>query len=165
MAKVPQKEATSFAEAIESSLPDPGTLESPFQKVTNTPGVKTVTVNDPANPYNIPFKEMSFTYFHEVFLIHRQWNQCRRCLAALESKKVELPEVGDYLCPHNRKSEYITIVQKFLTEGYIKQSMREETLVDGSIQISIAWLVPKEDKSKKKKPLKAEVQTSEDPSY
>lgn len=48
----------SFADAIESTLPDMGQLESAFAAPTSAarrvPGTRTVPASDPNNPYGVP---------------------------------------------------------------------------------------------------------------
>jgi hypothetical protein len=131
---------------------------------TKTPGAKTIPVSDPRNVYNVPYEMLDYTFQHEVYVIYRPWLSCQRCKDDLNKSKVRLAEDGDYTCPHTRKNEYLVQMQRFLTEGHTRVSQREETLMDGSIQVSISWLVPKVDEKKLAEAKKRSMsRTSEDP--
>lgn len=44
--------------------------------------------------------------FSKVLVLWRPWENCPRCVAAIASHKVEIPDDGDYTCPHTQDSEY-----------------------------------------------------------
>ncbi len=143
MAKNKNSESSnSFASTVEFNEPDANELNSMFTS-SNQNGTKTMKADDPANPYKIPYEVLEYTYHHEVFVIHKPWGKCNRCYKAIEEKEIEIPEEGDHVCPHTNMSRYLKQVQRFLDEGHIQRTSREETLVDGSIQVSISWLIPK----------------------
>lgn len=159
----------SFADAIEGTLPSAQDLSSIYAQQTGggarPPGVRTVPETDPANPYGLAFDFYAFDYHHDVFTIHRVWSQCRRCQDDFaRTEPARRAEDEDPVCPHTRRRAYLAQMQKFLTEGHIRQSLREETLMDGSIQVSLAWLVPRVDKKRlDEAKKKSQVRTSEDP--
>jgi hypothetical protein len=149
---MPKKPDTSnFIDVVESGTPKVEDYESVFRdRTAGPPGVRRVTSDDPANPYGIDISVIDYTFHHRVFLIWRPWNKCSRCKDALDRGSLQLPETGDHVCPHTHLEEYRRVTQAMLDGGQLRQSIQESTLVDGSIQISLAWLVPKVDRKKVK---------------
>ncbi len=159
------QEGPSFLEAVEAVLPQPPSeFVGPFGGGGGTPGTRTVSTNDAENPYNVPYTALEFTYHHEVFVIYRPWWECERCNTAIATNKVVLPDDSDIVCPHTRRTQYLDIKHKMLNKGYIRQIEREETLKDGTIQISLAWMVPIVNTEKLEDIVKrTQAHTSEDP--
>lgn len=158
----------SFADAIESTLPDMGQLESAFAAPTSAarrvPGTRTVPASDPNNPYGVPYEMFDFRYNHDVYVIYRPWHTCRRCNDEMAKGAVTMPEDGDYTCPHTRRAAYLAQMQRFLSDGHLRLGQREETLMDGSIQVSVSWMVPQLDEKKlAEAKKKSQERTSEDP--
>lgn len=78
---------------------------------------------------------------HEVFVIHRPWEGCKRCLDAQENGELKLaPDETDYVCRHTRRDAYLKVCQKTLAEEWVRVSYKEETLKNGVIQVSVSWL-------------------------
>jgi hypothetical protein len=140
----------SFSDVVESTLPSPPTLDNVFgsSSAAQIPGIETVPVESPKNPYAVPYQAMDYTYHHEVFLIHKPWNQCNQCKDDLNSGILKLPETGTPKCPHTDKDAYIKQVNSFLSKGHIKQTLKEDLLIDGSVVVSLSWLVPHVDPKK-----------------
>lgn len=94
---------------------------------------------------------IDWDYQCEIYLIHRPWHNCGRCTDDIQGNKVELPEDGDITCPHTRKKNYLQTMQKILNEGWLQVKRDEQFLQNGSVQVMVAWLVPKPNKEKAKK--------------
>lgn len=94
---------------------------------------------------------IDWEYQCDVFLIHRPWHNCSRCTEDVQSSKVELPEDGDITCPHTRKKNYLQTMQKILNEGWLQVKRDEQFLQNGSVQVMVGWLIPKQNKEKAKK--------------
>jgi len=77
----------------------------------------------------------------EVFTLWRPWELCRRCMSAVATKAVELPETGDYTCPHVQSTEYKNIVDTCLRGDAVLTSKEMFNLPDGSRCVHIEWLV------------------------
>lgn len=100
------------------------------------------------------------TFRHDVFVIHRPWEGCRRCQ---EAEKVGNLVMGDgetdYVCKHTRRDAYLKACQKMAAQEWTRVSYKEETLKSGVIQVSMSWLemgtAPTEaaPKGKKKAPV------------
>lgn len=82
------------------------------------------------------------TFHHEVYTIYRPWNECPRCWDAYKEKAMVLPENSDVVCPHTRMGEYKAQMQQFYKGGHLQLSRKEDTLKNGTIQVSLAWTVP-----------------------
>lgn len=87
--------------------------------------------------------------FTEVYVIWQPWQGCPRCASDMASKKVDLPEEGDYRCPHVTKNEH-----KFIKDRHLRGELivtREEffTLQNGASCVSLSWL--EKDPTKRKK--------------
>jgi len=78
---------------------------------------------------------------HEVFIIHRPWEGCRRCQEAEESGNLAMaPDEADYVCRHTRRDAYLKACQKMVSQEWVRVSYQEETLKNGVIQVSVSWL-------------------------
>jgi len=75
----------------------------------------------------------------QVFTIFRPWESCARCGADIANNKVNLPDVGDYSCPHVAEDEYEDTVNQILAGKLIFGSEQEITQKDGSVLISLRW--------------------------
>lgn len=51
---------------------------------------------------------------YDVFSLFRPWQACRRCQENLDPDRsvdaTALPDVGDLVCPHTRRAEYVKLV-------------------------------------------------------
>lgn len=79
----------------------------------------------------------AFNFDHEVFVIWRPWESCKRCWYALDQKELTLPVDGDFVCPHTRIKEYKELLAK-RSQGLCEfPSYEATTLKNGVIQVSI----------------------------
>lgn len=92
-----------------------------------------------------------FTVRRAVFLIYRSWEECSRCANALATHQAELPEEGDYVCPHVNLGAYKEVVDRALDGKIIIAPEQEHVQKDGSIIISLRWYEPKLDPKKAKR--------------
>jgi len=85
--------------------------------------------------------------FHETYSIFRPWQGCQRCKKAIEENDTLVPEEGDYVCPHTRHAEYITLMNRLRNAdnaGPWKLQAREFSNDRGEIFVTIAWEEPEE---------------------
>ena len=97
-----------------------------------------------------------YRYAFDVFTVHRPVAACPDCKLnadyvykqrrkALEeggdSREVE-PEYDFHTCPHNRRDEYLALMNRYNDEEVVIASHREETLQNGCVQISVRWGEP-----------------------
>lgn len=80
-----------------------------------------------------------FKIHRRVFTIYRPWESCGRCKDDIGAQKTVLPDVGDYECPHNNKSEYENVQNEILQARLVQGSEQEVVLRDGTIVISLRW--------------------------
>jgi len=59
--------------------------------------------------------------FSKVFVLWRPWENCARCKLDIANEKVELPESGDYTCPHVQEQEYKAIKDMCLSGEAVLQ--------------------------------------------
>lgn len=85
-------------------------------------------------------------YDHAVFVIWRPWDSCNRCWADFKAEKLQLPEEGDYVCPHTMMKEYKELLKKRTQRLCEFAAYEATTLKNGVIQVSIctAWRNQKE---------------------
>jgi hypothetical protein len=94
-----------------------------------------------------------FKVDHGVFVLYKPVEACARCRARLESDAFDPDAEDAYECPHNKRAAYLEIVQKCHDGGWTMLAWREETLKNGTVQISMSWGVPKNPEPKKTKEL------------
>jgi hypothetical protein len=103
--------------------------------------------------------ELKYTSHSSVFMLWRPWWKCGRCNHDIEANAKEreddstiqplLPDVGDYTCPHNQTSEYKSIIDKCLSDGYILRKEEFFNMVDGSRCVHVTWLEVDPDQMRK----------------
>ena len=59
--------------------------------------------------------------FSKVFVLWRPWENCKRCLLDFSNDKAQLPEIGDYTCPHVQEQEYKAIKDMCLSGEAVLQ--------------------------------------------
>jgi len=121
---------------------------------------------DALNAQEIPADEgpyvprMRMVSFVQTFTIWRPWNECSRCLHAIEEDITRLPQMeGDITCPHVQTVEYKAVKDKCLRGEGIVERETFSTLKDGTQIILFAWL--EEDKEYLKKLKEAEAKKAE----
>jgi hypothetical protein len=107
------------------------------------------TTNDPAAIEGLIAYD--FTCRRDVFLIFRPYDNCNRCAHAIAQGQAQIPQTGDYTCPHTRLAEYEAIVNRTLAGECLHGSENEVVQKDGSILISLKWFEKKLRKQKKKR--------------
>lgn len=142
------KKSTDFIEAM--TFEAPGPFEGSFSE---TPADRTqVGARDASNPYGTPYAKQHYEFFHDVFVIYRPYESCKWCAKAIREGRLQEPEDADYTCPHTRRDAYHALVQRFLKEGYRRVTYKEETLKNGTIQISVSWVVPEKKETRRRAP-------------
>jgi len=80
----------------------------------------------------------------KVFTLWRPWETCRRCLAAIKSGELELPEDGDHTCPHVQAEAYKAVVDVCLKGDAVLTSKEMFNLPDGARCVHVEWLTADE---------------------
>jgi hypothetical protein len=111
-----------------------------------------------------PAIELAVTSFSEVFVLWRPWETCGRCKDAIndELNEIELPEVGDYTCPHVQKAEFKEVRDKCLRGDGLLSNEEFFNLKNGTRCVHIAWLEPDQAELKKLEKLKKIQQKNRD---
>jgi hypothetical protein len=91
-----------------------------------------------------------YTIGRRVFVVYRPWTDCSRCAEAIARDGAVLPEVGDLSCPHTNVLEYQTIVNKCLAGEFVMGKETEITQKDGTVCVSLQWLIPVVNKKRLK---------------
>lgn len=95
-------------------------------------------------------------YAFDVFTVHRPVGACPDCKLGADyvfkERRRALEEGGDprtvqpdydfHNCPHNRRAEYLTLMNRYNDNEVVIASHREETLQNGCVQISVRWGEP-----------------------
>lgn len=75
------------------------------------------------------------------FTTYRPWEQCQRCKDDLTQGMISMPEVGDIVCEHTNIASWEDLYKK-ASEGKVKVIGEQEIIQkDGTVVISVAWLV------------------------
>ena len=106
------------------------------------------TTNDPAAIEGLIAYD--FTCRRDVFLIFRPYDSCNRCAHAIAQGQAQIPQIGDYTCPHTRLAEYEAVMNRSLAGEYLHGSENEVVQKDGSILISLKWFEKKISKKKRR---------------
>ena len=96
-----------------------------------------------------------FRVHHRVFTLWRPWDSCGRCKDAIANGQAILPDVGDYCCPHNERSDYEKTANDILAARLLVGSEQEVVTRDGSIVISLRWYEPIPGKKERREAAKA----------
>lgn len=118
------------------------TFEGPLSGFGQQRAYEKKPPGDPTNPTDKTVKAYKYDFDHRVFLIFRPWAACPVCMKLFKAEALPLGQGGSYECPHTNKEDYLILARKFLKEGYVCSSRREEILRDGTVLMSIAWLIP-----------------------
>ena len=76
----------------------------------------------------------------KVFVLWRPWTECARCASDIENGLVQIPQTGDYTCPHTQLTEFKTVKDKALSGDYLKEREEHFQLNDGTRCVEFAWL-------------------------
>jgi len=98
-----------------------------------------------------PALELAVRSFSEVYVLWRPWETCGRCKDSLNDPESseELPEVGDYVCPHTQKMDYKITKDRCLSGDALLASEEFFNLKNGTRCVHICWLEPDPDILKK----------------
>ena len=89
--------------------------------------------------------EVPLEFATETFTIFRPWNGCARCLSALESGEIQLPEDGDWRCPHTQEAEYMALVNQMLSGKILLLSRETYSHQETCTQyVRVEWAVKDE---------------------
>ena len=99
----------------------------------------------------------AYEFKYDVFVVHRPpgacfecrllteqvFNQRREAIAGgIDPKTVE-PDFDFHLCPHNRRAEYVELMNRVARKEVVVGTHREETLQAGIVQVCMSWGEPK----------------------
>lgn len=98
----------------------------------------------------------NFEFKYDVFIVHRSPGACFECKLLTKEvftrREQALTEGGDpseiepdfdfQNCPHNRRAEYVALMNRALRKEITVCSHREETLQSGAVQVCISWGEP-----------------------
>jgi hypothetical protein len=93
-----------------------------------------------------------FKIHRKVFTIFRPWESCSRCGNDFASGAANLPDTGDYECPHVTRPEYEETINAILAGKMLFGSEQEIPQKDGSVIISLRWYEKIPTKKKKPEP-------------
>lgn len=113
--------------------------EAYIRRISNTPGVS------------------AYEFKYDVFVVHRPPGACFECrikgemvfkmraqAAADGSDPDEIePGFDFHTCPHNRRAEYVALMNRKAANEISLGSHREETLPSGVVQVCMSWGEPK----------------------
>jgi len=104
--------------------------------------------------------------FHtDTYVLYRPWDKCNRCkdaiLGPVEGRDdegeiirgdptVELPDTGDYSCPHIGKSDYEKTIMRIKREQLAYTQPTVTTLATGLVQATLQWWEPADGAVEKK---------------
>jgi hypothetical protein len=75
------------------------------------------------------------------FTTYRPWEYCPRCKDDIASQTVALPEAGDLICPHTNIASWEDVYQR-AAKGQVRVVAEQELVQkDGTVVVSVAWLV------------------------
>lgn len=124
-------------------LPDGFPIQPPEGQLWRTVD----TTNDPeAIPGNV---ETDVTVKRGYFTTFRPWSDCQRCKSDLAAALIDLPEMGDLICPHTNLSSWEDIYKQAAKGRYKVISEQEIMQRDGSVVVSVAWFIYSKKKKKK----------------
>jgi hypothetical protein len=144
--------SNDFSKAIENAEEEGPKFEGPLSGFGQVLPYTKKTPQDPTNPTDKTIKAYKYTFDHRVFILFRPWNECPVCMKAFKEDRLEFPAVGDYTCPHHNKAEFLELNRKFLQDGWIQHSYKEEILKSGVLLVSMGWLIPHEKQEVRRGP-------------
>lgn len=102
-----------------------------------------ISADDPRNPFGREITQMPWALTHCVYVIFRPWRSCSRCLGKIKANALELPDEGDYVCPHTQIGDYNKLLNE-RSDGLCRFYETETTtLKDGTIIKSVGVARPK----------------------
>jgi len=131
-----------FLKAIQGDVADEPKFESPMPGFSQQLPYERIKPNDPNNPTKKTISSYPYDFQHKVYLIFRPWSDCPVCRGLFQNSQLPAVENGHYECPHNNHADYMELNRKFLHEGYVPVSRKEEILKSGAVIISVSWLIP-----------------------
>ena len=148
----PPGKPSNFAEGISSAQTSPADAvgKDRYDGYPMPPGADIRDGEDEVSNRGIPsnvnpatgYTNHQSTMRREVFLIYRPYNDCHRCMTLIKGGGMNLPEKGDYVCPHTRLAQYEEVLNGVLNGSYALQNEAETTLKDGTIVVSVQWTIP-----------------------
>lgn len=91
-----------------------------------------------------------------VFVLYRPFSACGKCKMlferSLEVNPQGIVENDSDSCPHTNKAEYLRTLQSCHDDRWSVMNWREETLKNGTVQVSMTWGVPEDKKKSAGKP-------------
>jgi len=87
-----------------------------------------------------PARQVRMVSYLRTFVVWRPWSKCDRCKAMIAKDEVELPDVGDYTCPHVQVVDYKEVKDKLLSGKGVKEFEEHFQLHDGTRCVELAWL-------------------------
>jgi|GEM_PF-6590908 len=106
----------------------------------------------------------AYDFQYDVFVVHRPpgacfecrlvteqiFNQRREAIAGgIDPGTVE-PGFDFHFCPHNRRAEYVALMNRASRKEIVVGTHREETLQAGIVQVCISWGEPRKIAASKK---------------
>jgi hypothetical protein len=110
-------------------------LPSLFEEPAKAPPVMDSEVKEDKVAIEVAMQQQT-----KVFTIWRPWGLCRRCLSAIDSGEILLPEDGDHTCPHVQSDAYKTVVDVCLRGDAVLTSKEMFNLPDGTRCVHVEWL-------------------------
>lgn len=87
-----------------------------------------------------PGRKVRLVSYTRTFVIWRPWNKCDRCMKLIGTGELELPDVGDYTCPHVQVADYKEVKDKTLSGDALKEFEEHFQLHDGTRCVEFSWL-------------------------
>jgi len=87
----------------------------------------------------------------EVFTLWKPWEECRRCLAAMDANTTLLPDEQDYTCPHVQTEEYKRVINLCLRGDGVLTTKEMFNLPNGNRCVHVEWLVADEESMRRLK--------------
>lgn len=120
--------------------------EAYVKRISNTPGAA------------------AYEFHYDVFVVHRPpgacfecrvlteqvFNQRREAIAGGIDPNTVAPGFDFHTCVHNRRAEYVALMNRVASKEVVVGSHREETLQAGIVQVCVSWGEPKRVSAKQK---------------
>ena len=87
-----------------------------------------------------PARQVRLVSFTKTFILWRPWEKCDRCRRLLGEGTIELPDLGDWTCPHVQALEYKEVKDKTLRGDGLKEYEEYFQLHDGTRCVQFSWL-------------------------
>jgi hypothetical protein len=97
----------------------------------------------PQGPGANPIRQYRYTFHEDTFITFQPWDQCKFCMQDFRDNKLTAENATGFVCPHTRRTEYLALRENILQNGWMDVSSRREILKDGTVMVSLEWMVPK----------------------